>query len=112
MGKFKEVKKMGNINQKELVSVELMRALPDGREEIKLDFDRITGRVLINCERAAKKKEPAMTLPALSMTYQAYVAAEAASMDIDSILNLPAPDFIAVTVMVQNFLVNTEQRQA
>ena len=53
-----------------------------------------------------------MTLPALSMTFQAYIAAEAAGKSIDDILNLPGPDFTAVTAVVQSFLINSEQTKA
>ncbi len=88
-----------------------METVDTAKGEIKLDFDRITGRVMINCEKAAKKKDPTMTLPVLSMTFQAYVAAEAAGKSIDDILNLSGPDFTAVVAVVQNFLVNTEQKQ-
>lgn len=88
-----------------------METVKTTKGEIKLDFDRITGRVMINCEKAAKKKDPTITLPALSMTYQAYIAAEAAGMNIDDVLDLPAPDFTVVTALVQNFLINTEQTQ-
>lgn len=89
-----------------------METVKTAKGEIKLDFDRVTGRVMINCEKAAKKNDPTMTLPALSMTFQAYIAAEAAGKNIDDILNLPGPDFTAVTAVVQNFLINSEQTKA
>ncbi len=66
---------------------------------------------MINCEKAAKKKDPTMTLPAISMTFQTCVAAEAAGKSIDDILNLSGPDFTAVVAVVQNFLINTEQTE-
>ena len=48
-------------------------------------------------------KDKLMTVPALSMEYQAMVAAAAAKMKYDDILNLSGPDFMAACLKAQNF---------
>ena len=83
--------------------VKLQKAL-DGREELHLDFDKLTGGVLLKCASKAKKDDPLMTVPSLSQAYQAHVAAAAAGLKYDDILRLSAPDFIAVTLRTQSFL--------
>ena len=83
--------------------VKLQKPL-DGREELNLDFDKLTGGVLLKCASKAKKDDPLMTVPSLSQAYQAHVAAAATGLKYDDILRLSAPDFIAVTLRVQGFL--------
>lgn len=77
------------------------------REGGSLNFDNITGYVLIRCEKAAKNEDRSITVPALSMTYQAHVAAMACGCKIDDIFALPAADFTRVCLEVQNFLLNS-----
>ena len=89
------------------VSVTLSRSLPDGRKEVTFDFERVTGRVLIQCEKEAKKDDPSMLVPALSQSYQAQIAAVAGKVKVDDILDLPADDFTAMTITVQSFLTHT-----
>lgn len=83
--------------------VELTKPV-DGKERIVLDFDKLTGGTLIKCATEAKKTDPAIIQFELSKTYQAHVAAAAAGLRYDDILGLAAPDFVAVTLRVQNFL--------
>ena len=49
-----------------------------------------------------------MTIPSTSMVYQAAVAAAASGLRYDDILSLSGSDFIAVTIKVQSFLLDTE----
>ena len=83
--------------------VKLRKAL-DGKEELHLDFDRLTGNVLLKCASQAKKDDPLMTIPSLSQAYQAHVAAAATGLKYDDVLRLSAPEFIALTLRVQSFL--------
>lgn len=87
--------------------VELKRPLRDGRKEITLDFDRVTGYILIKCEKEAKKEDPSITVPAISQAYQARVAAVAAKMKYDEILELSGTDFTAVCIKTQVFLMGS-----
>lgn len=87
--------------------VELSRALPDGKKTLVLDFDKITGYTLLNCEKAAKKEDAGMVVPSLSQVYQAHVAAIAADVKYDDILALSARDFTAVMIKTQGFLLGS-----
>lgn len=75
-----------------------------GKQEINFDFSKITGGVLLKCERLAKKDDPGMLVASLSMTFQAHVAAAASGLRYDDIIGLSAPDFMAVTLRAQRFL--------
>lgn len=86
----------------------LHKPLRNGAEELIFDFDKVTGYDLIACERAAKKKDPAMTMPAFSQSYQAMVAGLAADVRYDDILGLNAKDFSAACLMAQAFLLGAE----
>ena len=87
--------------------IHLKKPLRGGAEEIVLDFDRVTGYILLKCEKEVKKDDPLITLPALSQAYQARVAASAARMKYDEILELSGADFTAVCLKVQNFLMGS-----
>ena len=87
--------------------VHLKKPLPNGSDFITFTWDKITGYTLIRCLKNAKKEDPGMTVPALSMPYQAAVAAIAAGVKYDDILSLSAPDFMAVTLKAQNFLLQS-----
>ncbi|WP_455048783.1 hypothetical protein [Mitsuokella sp.] len=86
----------------------LHKPLRNGAEELIFDFDKVTGYDLINCERAAKKKDPTMTMPSFSQSYQAMVAGLAADVRYDDILSLNAKDFSAACLMAQAFLLGAE----
>ena len=49
-------------------------------DTLVFDFDKINGRVLLLCAKAAKQEEPDMLIPSLSMTFQAIVGAKAAGI--------------------------------
>lgn len=89
--------------------MKLSKPLPDGKTEIVFDFDSLNGYKLLACMKQAKKKDPGMTVPALSMEYQANVAAAAAKLRYDDILNLSGPDFMAACLKAQNFLLPSDQ---
>ena len=87
--------------------IELTRALPDGTKTLILDFDKVSGYILLRCEKAAKKEDASIVVPALSQVYQAHVAAVAANVKYDDILDLSAKDFTAVMIKTQGFLLGT-----
>ena len=76
----------------------------NGKEEIVFDFNKITGAALLKCETKARQTDKGMVVPQLSMTFQAHVAAAAAGLKYDEIINLPGSDFMAVISAVSNFL--------
>lgn len=87
--------------------IELTRALPDGTKTLILNFDNVSGYTLLRCEKAAKKEDASIVVPALSQVYQAHAAAIAANVKYDDILALTAKDFTAVMIKTQGFLLGT-----
>lgn len=80
----------------------------NGRNELVFDFDKIKGVTLLKCEKKAKEVDASIVVPQLSMVFQAHVAAAAVGARYDDIINLPGPDFMAVTMRVSRFLNNAE----
>lgn len=78
----------------------------EGKEytELKLDFDALTGRDMINAEVEAKAIAGPSPVAELSKSYLAVIAAKSAKVPVDLIMALPAKDFSKVTIEVQNFL--------
>lgn len=76
----------------------------NGRTELVFDFDKIKGSTLLKCEKKTKDIDASVVVPQLSMVFQAHVAAAALGMRYDDVINLPAPDFMAVTLKVSRFL--------
>jgi hypothetical protein len=72
--------------------------------EIKMDLDSLTGRDLIKAEVEARIIAGPSPVSELSKPYNAVVAALAAKVPVDMILDLPARDFTLVTMTVQDFL--------
>ncbi len=87
--------------------IHLKKPMHSGVTEIHLDFDRVTGYILLKCEKEAKKDDPLISVMALSQSYQARVAAAAAKVKYDEILELSGADFTAVCLKVQNFLMGS-----
>lgn len=87
--------------------IKLKKPLENGVDRVVFNWDKVTGFILTKCYERAKKKEPAMTIPSTSMVYQAAVAAAASGLRYDDILSLSGSDFIAVTIKVQSFLLDT-----
>lgn len=72
--------------------------------ELSLDFDKITGRVMMDLEskcRAMNDSTPDLTF---SMKYQAMLAAKAAGVKYDDILDLSGKDMTLVISAVKSFL--------
>ncbi|TEB13362.1 phage tail assembly protein [Pelotomaculum propionicicum] len=76
--------------------------------EINLDLDSLTGRDLIDSEREAVVVVGPSSSPVveLSKPYSAALAAKAAKVPIEMILELPARDFTMITMTVQDFLLS------
>ena len=71
-----------------------------GKDELIFDFAKIKGSTLLKCEKKAKEVDNSIVVPQLSMAFQAHVAAAAAGVKYDEIINLPGSDFMAVTLKV------------
>ena len=80
----------------------------NGRTELVFDFDKIKGSTLLKCEKKTKDIDNTVVVPQLSMIFQAHVAAAALGLRYDDIINLPAQDFMAVTLKVSRFLNGAE----
>lgn len=80
-----------------------------GKDELIFDFAKIKGSTLLKCEKKAKEVDNSIVVPQLSMAFQAHVAAAAASVKYDEIINLPGLDFMAVTLKVSRFLSGAER---
>lgn len=76
----------------------------NGSTTLTLNFDKLDGHALVKCEVQARKTDRAMTVPLLSSVYLALVAATALGVKYDDVMRLPATDFSALTIRVQNFL--------
>ncbi|MGG4503831.1 hypothetical protein [Paenibacillus polymyxa] len=72
--------------------------------ELKFDFNKINGRKLIALTKRLDLNDMKTPVKAISMELQAAVCAEAASVPMELILELPGNYFSKVTVMAQNFL--------
>lgn len=81
----------------------LMKALGE-RTELIYDFEKINGRVLLECARRAGQEDKTMLIPNLSMVYQAMVGAKATGLKYDEVLNLSGADFNGLTLRVMRFL--------
>ena len=74
---------------------------------LTLDFSRVTGLTLIECERRFKQETGGAVEVALNdYRYVSLVAGEAAGMAVELIRALPAPYFIAAMLHVQSFLLS------
>lgn len=80
-----------------------------GKDELIFDFAKIKGSTLLKCEKKAKEVDNSIVVPQLSMAFQAHVAAAAAGVKYDEIINLPGLDFMAVTLKVSRFLSGAER---
>lgn len=79
------------------------------KKAIELNFDNVTGYTLIKCEKAAKREDPNISVPSISLTFQAHVAAAAAGVKVDDIYALPGKEFTKVCLDTQNFLLGSEK---
>lgn len=88
-------------------------------KELEFDFEALTGRDMIAAMKNRDRIVPSQAsadggtimkeaiLPDTDRTYQAFVAAIAAKVHPDVILNLPARDFTAITRAVAIFLLGS-----
>ena len=83
--------------------IKLIKPMGD-KTELIFNFDKINGRVLIDCLKKAQREDSNILVPALSMVYQAMVAARALDMRYDDVIGLSGADFTAVTQRVSRFL--------
>jgi len=79
----------------------------DGVEysELDLELDELTGKDLISATKEAKALGDQASVVEFSKIYQAVVAAKAAKVPVDLVLQLKARDFTEITLRVQNFLI-------
>lgn len=104
-----EMNKVETVVESTQVAEELPIVEPVAKKAIKLNFDNVTGYTLIRCEKAAKKEDPNISVPSISLTYQAHVAAAAAGVKVDDIYALPGKEFTKVCLDTQNFLLGSEK---
>lgn len=76
---------------------------------VVLNFDKVTGYTLIKCEKEAKREDKEISVPSLSMVYQAHVAAAAAGVKVDDIYSLPGKEFSKICLEAQRFLLGSEE---
>ncbi len=81
----------------------------NGSNELALDFSKVNGYTLIKAGKDARKEEPTLVMLQFSQYYLAAIASAAAGVKIDDILGMGAKDFTAVTLVVQNFLLQSDQ---
>jgi len=73
--------------------------------ELHLDFMKLSGDDILAIERRILNEgHPMPLVKETSKTFQAYVAAAAAGVQVELIKKLPAKDFSAVTLLAQDFL--------
>lgn len=77
-------------------------------KELELDFEKLTGKQLIQAEREVRLKGDQTPSVFLSMNFQAAVAAKLIGIPVDDLEDLPARDFAMLTASVTNFLFNAE----
>lgn len=74
-------------------------------KELTLHLESLTGKDIINAAAEARTLETAPSpVPELSKAYQAVVAAKAARVPVEFLLELPAKEFSNITLLVENFL--------
>lgn len=76
------------------------------RKEIQLDLEGLTGEDIISAERQflASGNNDANPLKEFAKEYQILLAARAAKLPVEFFHSLSAKDFTAITIKVQNFL--------
>lgn len=77
-------------------------------KEVELDFDKLTGKQLIQAEREVRLKGDQTPSVFLSMNFQAAIAAKLIGILVDDLEDLPATDFRNLVVPVASFLLGAE----
>lgn len=73
-------------------------------KELKLDLESLNGSDIIAASNESKLMGDTYPVSEMSKTYLAIMAAKAARVPTELILQLPAKDFTLVTMVVQDFL--------
>jgi len=76
--------------------------------ELNLDFESLTGKDLIKAESEFNKKGGFAIMLDLNKEYCAIIAAKAAGVGSDMLMELPANDFSKITTRVTGFLLKSE----
>lgn len=82
----------------------------DGKEvkEIDLNLSSLTGRDIISADREARIQGITGLNPLFTQEGLLLVAAKASGIKDDDLLQLSAPDFMELTMIVQNFLMGLD----
>ena len=75
-------------------------------KELHLDFDTLTGNDLVQAEKEVRAMGEKSPFLAVSMQYQAAVAAKAIGCPVDDVLALSGKDFTHVMAAAADFLLN------
>lgn len=75
-------------------------------KELVLDFDGLSGKDMVAAEKETRLLGDNPPVLELNKTYQAVVAAKAAKVKVDLVMDLPAKEFTKVTLLAQSFLLN------
>lgn len=75
-------------------------------KELNLDFDKLTGNDLVQAEREVRAMGEKSPFLAVSMQYQAAVAAKAIGCPVDDVLGLSGKDFTRIMAASADFLLN------
>lgn len=89
------------------MKITLTKAIEHGGEkitELELDFEKLSGRDLANAAKEARLLGDATPKQDFTCEYLTAVAAKASGVAADTILDLPAPDFMRVKTEVEAFL--------
>lgn len=76
----------------------------NGKKEIELDLESLTGKDLLLAEKQARMKGDQSAIIFLSMQYQTALAAKLAGVSVKELEALPAVDFRNIVMPVVNFL--------
>lgn len=71
---------------------------------VELDFDKVTGQVLLDCEKLVRGMGDNSVIMPLSMNFQAMVASKVIGVSYDDLVQLPSGDFLRITNEVRTFL--------
>ena len=85
-------------------------------EKLIFDFDSLTAKDLINAEREAKlrtgKKDRLNAVKELDHRYTSCIAAKAAGIKTELLLELGAKDFSQINMLAMNFLLDGDSSEA
>lgn len=76
-------------------------------EELKFDFERLTGRDMVSIETEMQSRNEYALAPEISRNFQSKMAAKAAKIGSDVLDAMPLVDFNKITNAARDFLLNT-----